>query len=77
MIAPMICSCLENISIPHNITVVPQKSRVIILNSIVTMCDSSVTMCDSSVTIVVSHIYTYDRAQNILNSVQQLQKLIL
>ena len=26
---------------------------------------------------VVSHIYTYDRAQNILNFVQQLQKLIL
>ena len=28
-------------------------------------------------TTVVSHIYTYDRAQNILNFVQQLQKLIL
>ena len=26
---------------------------------------------------VVSHIYTYDRAQNILNFVQPLQKLIL
>ena len=26
---------------------------------------------------VVSHIYTYDRAQNILNFVQPLQNLIL
>ena len=26
---------------------------------------------------VVSHIYTYDRAQNILNFVQPLQKLIV
>ena len=28
-------------------------------------------------TTVVSHIYTYDRAQNILNFVQTLQNLIL
>ena len=30
-----------------------------------------------SIFTVVSHIYTYDRAQNILNFVQPLQKLIL
>ena len=33
--------------------------------------------CVDAQATVVSHIYTYDRAQNILNFVQPLQKLIL
>ena len=37
------------------------------------MCSSD-SKC-SLLTTVVSHIYTYDRAQNILNFIQQLQKL--
>ena len=43
----------------------------------VMLCQVHYGYTDSDETTVVSHIYTYDRAQNILNFVQQLQKLIL
>ena len=53
------------------------KKNSIHIYQYVTLCNIYIYIPYNMAYTVVSHIYTYDRAQNILNYVQPLQKLIL
>ena len=65
----------------HKLLVYKDFQDIFVMQEINCICKPhfflSESVHNSIISTVVSHIYTYDRAQNILNFVQQLQKLIL